>query len=49
MNWNDSWAWFWMVPMMLLWIVVLAAVIYAAVRQANGDSHQHSRGAGLLR
>jgi hypothetical protein len=26
--------WFWMVPMMLLWIVVLGGVIYGAVRLA---------------
>jgi hypothetical protein len=41
MDWNDSWAWFWMVPMMLLWILVLGAVIYTAVRLATRDSRQH--------
>ncbi len=41
MDWNDGWAWFWMVPMMLLWILVLGAVIYAAVRPATRDSRQH--------
>jgi hypothetical protein len=41
MDWNDGWAWFWMVPMMLLWILVLGAVIYAAVRLGTRDSHQH--------
>jgi hypothetical protein len=41
MDWNDSWAWFWMVPMMLLWILVLGAVISTAVRLATRDSRQH--------
>jgi hypothetical protein len=41
MHWNDGSAWFWMVPMMLLWILLLGAVIYAAGRLANRDSHQH--------
>jgi hypothetical protein len=41
MDWNDSWAWFWMVPMMLLWILALGAVIYAAVRLATRESRQH--------
>lgn len=31
---NSGWDWFWMVPMMLLWIVVLGGVVYAAVRLA---------------
>lgn len=33
-----GWNWFWMVPMMLLWLIVLGAVIYAAVRLANHHS-----------
>jgi hypothetical protein len=33
-----EWSWFWMLPMMLLWLVVLGAVIYAAIRLANRDS-----------
>jgi hypothetical protein len=32
-DWN-GWDWFWMVPMMLLWIAVLGGVVYAAVRLA---------------
>jgi hypothetical protein len=28
-------------PMMLLWILVLGAVVYTAVRLANRDSNQH--------
>jgi len=31
-TYNSGWDWFWMVPMMLLWIVVLGGVVYAAVR-----------------
>jgi len=42
MYWHDGWDWFWMVPMMLVWIVLVGAVVYAAVRLANCDSHQHS-------
>jgi hypothetical protein len=41
MYWHEGWAWFWMIPMMLFWIVVLGAVVYTAVRLANRDSHQH--------
>ncbi len=41
MYWHSGWDWFWMIPMMLLWILVLGAVVYAAVRLANHDSHQH--------
>jgi hypothetical protein len=41
MYWHDGWAWFWMIPMMLFWVLVLGAVVYAAVRLANRDSHQH--------
>ena len=32
-GWNGR-DWFWMVPMMLLWLVVLGGVVYAAVRLA---------------
>jgi hypothetical protein len=41
MDWNDRWAWFWIEPMMLLWVVVIGAVVSAAVRLATRDSHQH--------
>ena len=37
-DWN-GWDWFWMVPMMLLWIAVLGGVVYGAVRLAI----QHSQ------
>ena len=32
MQGNGGWEWFWMIPMMVLWVVVLSAVVYAAVR-----------------
>ena len=37
---NDGSDWFWMVPMMLLWIVVVGGVVYAAVRLALQHSHK---------
>ena len=40
MYWHNGWSWFWMIPMVFFWIVVLGAVVYAAVRLANRDSHQ---------
>jgi hypothetical protein len=33
----SSYDWFWMMPMMLLWILVFGAVVYAAVRVALHD------------
>jgi len=27
MDWNGGWDWFWMVPMMLVWIVLIGAVV----------------------
>lgn len=38
-GWN-GWDWFWMVPVMLLWIAVLGGGVYAAVRLANQHSHK---------
>lgn len=38
---GSGWNWFWMVPMMLLWIVVLGFVIYGAVRLALQHSHNY--------
>ena len=35
-----GWDWFWMVPMMLLWIALLGGVVYAAVCVARKHSHQ---------
>lgn len=37
---GDGWDWFWAVPMMLLWILVLGGVVYAAVRLAIRDQQQ---------
>jgi hypothetical protein len=34
----NGWSWFWIAPMMLLWVIVLGGVVYAAVRLANHDS-----------
>ena len=40
MHGYDGWDWFWMVPMMLLWIAVLGGVIYASVRLAFRHGRQ---------
>ena len=37
---DDGWNWFWMIPMMLLWIVVVGGVVYAAVRLELQHSHK---------
>jgi len=34
-HWMDGWGWFWMSFMMVSWVVVLAAVVYVAVRLAQ--------------
>jgi hypothetical protein len=40
----DSWDWWWMVPTMALWVIVLALAVYAAVRLALRDErHTGSR------
>lgn len=41
MHWNNGWDWYWMAPMMLVLVLVLGTVIYAAVRLANRDAHRH--------
>jgi hypothetical protein len=41
MDWNGGWEWFWMIPMMLVWVILIGIVIYAAARVANRNSHQH--------
>jgi hypothetical protein len=41
MDWNDGWAWLWMAPTMLPWILLLGVVTHAAVRVATHDSRQH--------
>ena len=38
-NWNSAWDWLWVTLMMLVWLIVIAGVVYAAVRLAN----QHER------
>jgi hypothetical protein len=39
----NGWDWYWMAPMMILWITVLGVVIYAAVRLAIRDEHRTTR------
>jgi hypothetical protein len=34
-HWTDGWGWLWMTFVMVLWVVVLGAVVYAAVRLAH--------------
>jgi choline-glycine betaine transporter len=41
MHWDNGWDWYWMVPMMLAFVLVLGAVIYTAVRLGNRDAHRH--------
>ena len=38
-DWN-GWDWFWMVPVMLVWIGLLGGVVYAAVRLALGHAQK---------
>ena len=38
-SWGSGWDWLWMTFMVLLWLVVIGGVVYAAVRIAL--SHQH--------
>ena len=33
--WSDGWGWFWMAFMMGLWVVLIGAVVYFAVRLAQ--------------
>jgi hypothetical protein len=39
-HWMDASGWFWMSFMVIIWILVLGAVVYAAVRLANRDHHR---------
>jgi len=34
-TWIDGWGWFWMTFMMALWVVLIGAVVYIAVRLAQ--------------
>ncbi len=38
-DWS-GWDFFWMIPMMLLWIIVLGGVVYAAIRLAIQHEHR---------
>ena len=38
-HWMDGWDWAWMSFMMVLWIVLLGAVVYIAVRLGNRPPH----------
>jgi hypothetical protein len=42
-GYHDGWGWFWMVPMMLLWIAVWGGVVYAAVRLGIQHGRQPSK------
>ncbi|MGZ4314648.1 MAG: hypothetical protein ACXVRS_02320 [Gaiellaceae bacterium] len=39
----DGYDWFWMIPMMLLWVLVLGIAVYGAVRLAVNDEHSPRR------
>lgn len=39
----DGYDWFWMIPMMLFWLVLLGAVVYGAVRLAMHDARSPRR------
>jgi hypothetical protein len=41
-GWMDGWDWVWMSFMMVFWIAVLGAVVYAAVRLAQHPPHKGS-------
>ena len=43
MHGYDGWDWAWMAPMMLFWVVVIGAVVYAAVRLAQRDHHERGQ------
>jgi hypothetical protein len=33
-DWNSGWDWLWMTLMLLVWLVAIGGVVYAAVRYA---------------
>lgn len=39
----DSWDWVWMTTITVFWVVLIGAVVYAAVRLAQRDRHDHGR------
>lgn len=42
MYYHDGWSLIWMLPMILLFIILIALVVYGAVRIANDDSRHHT-------
>lgn len=39
----DGWDWVWMTAMMAVWIVLIGAAVYGAVRLAQRDHHDHEK------
>ena len=39
----DGWGWVWMTTMMVFWVVLIGAVVYAAVRLAQRDRHDEGK------
>lgn len=40
----NGWDWLWMTTTMGIWIVLIGAVVFAAVRLANPPDKRHQRG-----
>jgi heme/copper-type cytochrome/quinol oxidase subunit 2 len=40
-SWGSAWDWLWMTFMVILWLGVIGAVVYAAVRLAT--QHEHNQ------
>lgn len=36
-NWNDGYAWWWMIPMMVVMVAVVGAVVWALVHATRPD------------
>lgn len=36
--WDDGWNWYWMVPMMVVWIALIAVVVWGVVRIVGAAS-----------
>ena len=41
-GWMNGWDWVWMSFMMVFWIFVLGAVVYAAVRLGQRPTHRNT-------
>ncbi len=39
-SWNSGWDWLWMTLMALVWLAVIAGVVYAVVRIALGQQRK---------